>query len=503
MKMGKKRGRRKRGRRIMLSMLILLAALLIFSSTVAAPPSPHNVRGKVLTNSSNGVQNGIPVTINTTVTGDFVLTFVSAPPSPSQRGSYSATVSGEDNEFIILRSWNITHWGTSNTTLAHSTTTINIKLNRTRPSEPNVTILAPSDNEFRNKSISFNVTANITILGADGTKCNATISFSNENVLNLSYGGNYTNPFGAIPFGSSRITKWKVQGYSVGKSNITVTARCSSDGMRFDAVPFDTALNINIQNLAPKIANVTMSPIIDLLPGENLTVLCNATVRDFNTVSDISLVNATFFQQSVGHKAADDMNSHYTNTSCTNSSSSRFESNYSCAFSVAYFTNNGTWQCNVTATDGSNASVANDSMSSISQLLAVDISPSIIDYGAILPLGTSLQDVEINITNLGNVNFNISVFGYGRQEGDRIAMNCTKGNVSITNERHSAIKGQSFDAMTNLTELRRTAKNITFPQRTNDLAYEMDRNTTYWKLSLPASISGTCNGTVVFGTVLE
>src|SRR3989338_8785511 len=140
-----------------LILLILVHSILLSVIVKAPPPSPHNVEGRVLTNSSNGVQNGIPVTINDTVSNDYVLTYTDAPDVPELRGSYSATINGNDGDLIIVTAWNSTHYGTNISNLISSTTNVNVVLNTTRASEGNVTILGFLNNSLKNKRIIFNV----------------------------------------------------------------------------------------------------------------------------------------------------------------------------------------------------------------------------------------------------------------------------------------------------------------------------------------------------------
>ena len=81
----------------LLLLFIALASVLVF-----APPSPHNIAGRVVSNGSNGVANGMPVLLNDTVSGDIVLASVFAPPIPPLMGSYSATISGNDNDLYYV-----------------------------------------------------------------------------------------------------------------------------------------------------------------------------------------------------------------------------------------------------------------------------------------------------------------------------------------------------------------------------------------------------------------
>jgi hypothetical protein len=135
-------------------------------------------------------------------------------------------------------------------------------------------------------------------------------------------------------------------------------------------------------------------------------------------------------------------------------------------------------------------------------LIAIDISPLIIDYGNLEATEISPEDVNITITNFGNLVINISVDGYGVEDGDNLAMNCTKGNISINNERYSTTYNTPYSDMTILTDTATQIINFTLPQRTNDSGYDNDQNMTFWKLQLPSAIQGTCNGTVRFTAVM-
>jgi len=256
--------------------------IIMLSNLVEAPPSPHNIQGVVFNNGSASRAGGIPVSINNTVTGDYVVTrTLSSPPFPPFLGSYSTTINGTDEDAIIVSSWNSTHYGRGNTVLAATTTYMNITLNLTRPSETNVTILLPSNNSVRNTSDGFNVTASIKIIGGqDGANCNATISFSNILVMNISATETFTHPLGNMPLGSLNTTAWNITGVREGSSNVTVIAECSSDAENFDKANIMAVSNITIKD--------TTAPSITLeFPYNNSwSNLVNLTLR-YNA-SDIS-----------------------------------------------------------------------------------------------------------------------------------------------------------------------------------------------------------------------
>ncbi len=586
--------------------IAMIAIYLIFMFNivkyVTAPPLPHNVDGFVFhSDGTTGVDNGIPVKINDTVSGDVVLTYTDAPDVPALKGFYSATIDGSDGDMTIATAWNSTHYGNASGILS-STTTIDVILNTIRPSEPNVTIVSPLNNSLFNIPTQFNVTANITIIGGqNGIGCNATINFSDNGVLNLTDGETYTHGIGDINLGSYNFTFWTITPNRNGTTNITVRAKCSSDGQNFYNLNSYTSYNITIEdriapnikleypangsiftvsidsinitfrynvsdysaiancslvindkinltnytvekdvsqnftqslsignyiwnvqctdnstsyntgssqifnltiisNVAPVVSNVKIDNPIDLNSGSTITVSCNATVRDENNASDITAVNATFFSSVSFSSDSDDNNHHYTNGSCSVIDSSAYQRNYTCSFNLQYYANNGTWRCNVFATDFLNETGSGNVSNVVNELLSIDVSPLLIKYANLEPTNIS-DDANITITNFGNRAFNVTVDGYGSVDGDGLAMNCEIGNISISSERYSIINNSNFDTMRNLTDSPIQIANLTLFQRINDADFGTDRNMTFWKLQVSTATKGDCNGTIIFKAV--
>jgi hypothetical protein len=494
-------------KRLKYNMYLLLLAISVISALLASfvigqAPVPHNIAGKVFANGTNGVQNGVPVSINNTALNEITYTEVFAPLVPALRGAYSAAINGTDGDIVVVLSWNQTHFGNASASLLSTTTTIDINLNYSRASEANITAVSPANNTKKNKSIEFNITANITILGNNGISCNATINFSDLSILNMSLGKNYTIELGNIDFENTVIVNWTVIGLNSGSSNATINAYCESDGKNILHTNIKSILNITILNQVPLISNVFIQNPIDLDAGNNVTVICNATVTDGNKFEDIRLVNATFFQSSIGDNSPDDNNFHYSNSSCLNISSSAFEENYTCTFSAAYYTNNGTWQCNVTATDFSNSTGFDNKSTSINELLSISIEPSILDYGLLQAANIS-NDENLTIKNIGNVPFNLTVYSFAPNESLaylNLSMNCPEGNISNANQRFSNTNGTNFNNMKKLNNVSQNV-NLTLPQRTDDLAAGNDTNFTYWKLEVPSIKGGVCNGTLLFSAI--
>jgi hypothetical protein len=257
-----------------------------------------------------------------------------------------------------------------------------------------------------------------------------------------------------------------------------------------------------ISNLPPSVLNFSLVTPFDLSPATTSFFACNVTVYDQNNISNITRVNATLFQRSIGNSAPDDKNNHYTNQSCFAYANSTYEANYTCGFRLEYFANNGTWLCNVTAADSSGFVVSSNRTLLINELLAIEVSPSVIDYGRMQATNISQDDVNMTITNRGNVPFNVTVEGYGVTPLDGLAMDCDVGSISIANQRYHANSSRVFSSMTPLSSVATKIENLTLAQRTNDNALGQSSNMTFWKLQIPPPANGICNGTVVFRTYL-
>lgn len=263
-------------------------------------------------------------------------------------------------------------------------------------------------------------------------------------------------------------------------------------------------------NVAPSVDSVLIYPSpIDLLAATYATIYCNATVTDQNGASDITAVNATFYHiETANPESQDDNNDHYTNTSCTNMSQSGNSVEFSCTIDVWYYANNGSWNCNVTAVDDGNLTSTLETSETINPLYAINISMSAIDYGALAPAETTSNpnEVVVNVTNEGNSDINLSVYGYGTVASDGLSMNCTMYNITIGNERYDILPARDFDTlMIPLTNdpLPSGIPGLRIFQRVDDIDSLLinSTNSTYWKLRMPQVVGGKCNGTVVFSAV--
>lgn len=258
---------------------------------------------------------------------------------------------------------------------------------------------------------------------------------------------------------------------------------------------------VNVTNAPPSILSIVPPNPVTLSPNATKLVECNVTVRDYNGYNDISNVNATFFDANASSLYASNFNrTHYTNSSC--SFSTNLNANtalYTCGFNVYYYANPGQWNCTAYVNDSFNVGDNSSNATNISALIAIS-TPDVINYGDIPVLGTS-ADIPANVTNVGNRDVNLTLYGYNATPGDGLAMQCQQGNISYDNQRW-ALTNAAYGSMNILNNtLPELVPSLTIKQRNTTIADTI--NTTHWKLYVaPNGIPfGLCNGTIIFGGI--
>jgi hypothetical protein len=261
-------------------------------------------------------------------------------------------------------------------------------------------------------------------------------------------------------------------------------------------VSIDT--KVNITGSAPVITNVTVTGPVILTPGALTYVVCNVTVRDYNGYNDIRIVNATLFHQTSSEWAGDENNTHYTNSSCNVTSDQQDGSyaNYSCIFPVNYYALNGTWNCTARVNDSINLRGMRTSAFTVSGIYALNITQTALDFGN-LSAGDYSDNITANVTNIGNLNINLSVLGYGKTMGDNLSFYCDQGNLSVGLLRFAANATADYAGKQMLNSSYKSVYGLTI-NKTTDANSSL--NSTYWELYAdPAQVAfGQCNGTIVF-----
>jgi len=260
---------------------------------------------------------------------------------------------------------------------------------------------------------------------------------------------------------------------------------------------------VNVTQAYPEIINITCNngASVTLNAGTTYTLICLVQIRDYNGGNTINSTNGTFYYYLNESSDPDDNNVHYTNTSCTENSTNGYYTNWTCAFSVWYYANNGTWEANITVKDDYNLTAKDYTTVTIDPLYALNVTP-VIDFGN-RAVGDTTPPIPANITNFGNMDINVSVYGFGGNNevtGAGLAMICEVRNITLPNERYDLSSATPYDSMTPITGAATHITGLTIPQQTNDSKPEI--NTTYWRLHINITTNpfGVCNGTVVFST---
>jgi hypothetical protein len=266
---------------------------------------------------------------------------------------------------------------------------------------------------------------------------------------------------------------------------------------------------LEIGKSAPLIHNISIQNPVTLTANSTTLVNCTAAIEDFDTELDIKNVSAVFFHNnSAAYGDGDDNNTHYTNSSC-NVSLSYGDGNQvlaSCLYQIQYYAEPGAWNCSLTVNDYSGYQTFSSNITQIQDLLAVGL-PSTISYGLVNATYVSGENIT-SIINYGNVALNLTLSGYAVEEGDNLAMNCTKGsikNISVYYEQYN-LTDSNPGALT-LGEFDEFYENLSSSPETrlfyldyNQNDTENDaQNSTYWRIYVPIGVAGSCSGNLIVG----
>ena len=254
-------------------------------------------------------------------------------------------------------------------------------------------------------------------------------------------------------------------------------------------------VTVNITDAKPELLSVIIEDPVTLVAGSTYPVACNATVQDFKGFGNIVNVNATFYHESTTFNGPADNNTHYFNPDCTFVDGDGFQANYTCVFDVYYYANPDEWTCMVYAENDYGFTDNLSNTTTVNELLALNVTP-LIDYGDLAVEDTSTPQ-EANVTNLGNSDINVSVYGYGDSPGDGLAMVCDIGDIAVDNQRFSLDELGDFNIdYASLAATPSLIAGLTLQQQTDP--NQQVTNQTYWRLYVPPNPFGVCNGIIVF-----
>ena len=255
-------------------------------------------------------------------------------------------------------------------------------------------------------------------------------------------------------------------------------------------------------NVEPTVFSVNMRMTAPINPCANDTdvIVCNASVYDPNGGSNISTVNGTLWSEATTQTGCDTPSEAnrsfcYMSLPCTNVSvpGNVTLETYTCTFGqMAWYADNGTWNCTIWATDSIetswNTSDTNIYPYDRAKLYALDINSSI-NWGSVAVGNTS--QVNNSVRNCGNRLQDTRVNASTMDCTDPASVDILAGNISV--------------GLTNaVTDI--PAMNATLQKLDTNHVIPLDGNetinvTTYWNISVPAGVTGTCSGTAVFNAI--
>lgn len=302
-----------------------------------------------------------------------------------------------------------------------------------------------------------------------------------------------------------------VQVYNTGDNYISYPINVTVTSAGYDLVE-NITLNSPIKIEAVEVEDDLSFPIneINLLPATTKEVTCTAILKDYDGKEEILNATAQFFDNTKsGYDFSEDNNEHYKNTSCeiNKSYGDSTQAQATCTLNIEYYANPGNWNCTIKATDNNTFNSLNSDLTQINTLLAIGID-SPVNFGGINSNEVS-SEKQINITNYGNTKINLSLSGYGQNEGDNLSMSCLSNtNISINYKKYNLTS--STQGTLSLNDFENTYTNLTsnplvkefnLNYRQNDLLNEAIKSS-YWRIYLPEGVSGTCTGNIVFGATI-
>jgi len=120
-----------------------------------------------------------------------------------------------------------------------------------------VTVTNPTSSSLHYLNSSFWLNSTTNIYGVNLTNCNATITISNESVLNISSGYNLTINLGNLTSGSATSADWNISANENGFANITIISKCSGITDANDTI---TNLQVQTTGTCNKNINLYSSP---------------------------------------------------------------------------------------------------------------------------------------------------------------------------------------------------------------------------------------------------
>ena len=268
----------------------------------------------------------------------------------------------------------------------------------------------------------------------------------------------------------------------------------------YDNITLTSGVEVN--NTPPEGGSAGGSAAVDLLGGMQSSVNFSAIFTDDNGFADIVIVNGTIWHFGNTSYAADDNETNHYVTNCTIANETNSSINATCQFDVWFFANNGTWTFTAYAED----EVENSSNISINftilPLSAIDVNVTGIGYGNVSSFDIT-PEISVAIINAGNSPIDVGMYGYGGVLDDGLAFSCPYNNISMSNQRFSAVPGTDFTLMNPLSASSSSPSLVDLSIEKTQTSASNRTGDVYWRLEIPPEPFGLCNGSVVISAEVD
>jgi hypothetical protein len=254
--------------------------------------------------------------------------------------------------------------------------------------------------------------------------------------------------------------------------------------------------SVTVGNAAPVASSASLNggSAITLTENTTTSISVTGTVTDTNGCLDLTSVRVVVYKDGTTCEESGDADNDDCyfwqddapdeDASCTGSSDTTYAVSHS--FDIQYYADGGTWKATILPRDGGAGTASTSAGVTLNDLQALAVSATI-SYGSVSVGNNSTGDHTATVTNTGNTAIDFKISGAD--------LTCTTlGSIPVGNEEYSLSTFSYGDG----TDLSDTPTDVNADLATPSVATVPVTDLTYWHVSVPNGVSGTCSGDVTF-----
>ncbi len=266
-----------------------------------------------------------------------------------------------------------------------------------------------------------------------------------------------------------------------------------------------TVVSVYISTTANGATDDFSGGAIDLTPATTRTVYVNGVVEDIDGRATITAVTSTLHRSGAtgGSTCTNNLANCYVVSACTLGDNANInQKTYSCLMDLSYISQstNSTgqfpsenWVAYVSVSDGVNSGTNNALTKEVNSMIALNI-PSTVAFGVrnVLDITTSANNVEMSITQNGNVRADVNVSMNG-------GLACTRGSIPLANLKWAISDVGYTDGLSYSLTSSPDNTILDVPYGTN--ATPAPAKSLYWNISIPNGVGGYCSNALTITAV--